>query len=207
MKAKRKGGRRALIILLALFALGMAVWAALIGMVWWKETHVPQTDDYDAIIVLGANVEPDGTPSIQLGWRLDAAFDAWQKKQVPIFTCGAQGFDEPAPEGQVMREYLLEKGVPEEQVIADTESFNTRQNLQNAAKLLEGTEQAVVLIVTSDYHLPRAMALAEDEGLTATGLGSPTKPEYWLKNHAREAIAWAKYWVEKYTGLRLTLMF
>lgn len=203
---KKKGGRRVLSVLLVLALLGIMLWAALMGMVWWKETHVPQTDDYDAIVVLGAQVKPDGTLSVQLQWRLDAAFEAWQKKQVPIFTCGAQGNNEPAPEGKVMRDYLLELGVPEDMVMADTESFNTRQNLQNAARLMEDGTPKTVVIVTSDYHLPRAMALAEDEGLIATGLGSPTKPEYWLKNHAREAISWVKYWVEKYTGIRLAMM-
>ena len=48
-------------------------------------------------------------------------------------------------------------------------------------------------IVTSDYHLPRAMQLARDRGLAAEGLGSPCKPEYWMKNHFREVLAWGKY--------------
>ena len=102
-----------------------------------------------------------------------------------------------------MRAYLTGLGVPEDQVLVDDTSLNTRQNLENAAVLLQDSGAKTVLIVTSDYHLPRAMALAEDQGLSATGLGSPTKPEYWIKNHAREAIAWLKYWAEKYLGLSL----
>ena len=102
-----------------------------------------------------------------------------------------------------MKAYLTGLGVPENQVLVDDTSFNTRQNLENAAALLQNSGVETVLIVTSDYHLPRAMALAEDQGLTATGLGSPTKPEYWIKNNAREAIAWLKYWAEKYLGLSL----
>ena len=58
-------------------------------------------------------------------------------------------------------------------------------------------------MVTSDYHLPRAMALAEDEGMTATGLGAPTKAIYWPKNYGREALAWIKYWMQKYLYLPL----
>ena len=193
-------------VIAALIFVGLAVWGALIGMIWWRENHIPQTDSYDAIVVLGAQVKADGSLSVQLQWRLDAAWEAWQKHPCLIVTCGGQGSDEPAPEGTVMRDYLMSKGVPEEQVCADTVSENTRQNLRNARALLEAQgdgEARTVLIVTSDYHLPRAMALAEDEGLRATGLGSPTKPEYWLKNHAREAISWVKYWLEKYTGLSL----
>lgn len=196
-----KGGRRVLMILLTLALAGLLCYMGLIGMVWWKETHVPPADDYDVIIVLGAQVKQDGSLSVQLQWRLDAAYQAWLAHPCPVLTCGAQGSNEPAPEGQVMRDYLISLGVPAEQITADCDSYNTRQNINNAIRLLPNTQKTpTVLIVTSDYHLPRAMAIANDAGLKATGLGSPTKPEYWLKNHVREALAWVKYWAEKYLG-------
>ena len=203
MKKNHGGGYRLLMGLMILALTGVIAYLGVVGMVCWKETHVPQTEGYDAIVVLGAQVKPDGTPSVQLQWRLDAAYGAWQERQCLIVTCGAQGSNEPDAEGRVMKAYLTGLGVPENQVLVDDTSFNTRQNLENAAALLQNSGVETVLIVTSDYHLPRAMALAEDQGLTATGLGSPTKPEYWIKNNAREAIAWLKYWAEKYLGLTL----
>ena len=60
-----------------------------------------------------------------------------------------------------------------------------------------------VLIVTSDYHVPRSVALAEDLDLDATGIGSPCLSEYWIKNHSRETLAWVKYWLKKYLHLNL----
>ena len=103
-----------------------------------------------------------------------------------------------------MKLYLSGKGIPEENILTDPDSFNTYQNLENAAKLLKSRKGiSRVLIVTSDYHLPRAMALAEDMGYNACGMGSPCKPEYWIKNHAREALAWCKYWGRKYLHLPL----
>ena len=60
-----------------------------------------------------------------------------------------------------------------------------------------------VCIVTSDYHVPRSMALAGDLGLEATGIGSPCLKEFWIKNHSREALAWCKYWLKKYLHLNL----
>lgn len=189
-------------ILLIIILLMMIAFLGVVAMVCWRETHVPAASGYDAIVVLGAQVKPDGTPSVQLQWRLDAAYKAWEKSPCPIVTCGAQGGDEPAPEGDVMKDYLIGLGVPPEQVLVDDASFNTRQNIRQAASLLGGRAETV-LIVTSDYHLPRAMALAKDEGLQATGLGSPTKPEYWIKNHAREALSWMKYWAQKYLRLPL----
>ena len=107
-------------------------------------------------------------------------------------------------EAAAMKSYLTDKGIPEQVILTDAESFNTRQNLKNAAELLKKTGKIKkVLIVTSDYHLPRALALAGDLGFDCCGLGSPCKPEYWIKNHAREALAWCKYWGVKYMHLPL----
>lgn len=64
-------------LLLILLIVGVLCYGALIAMVCWKETHVPASNDYDVIVVLGAQVKPDGTPSVQLQWRLDAAYQAW----------------------------------------------------------------------------------------------------------------------------------
>lgn len=165
---------------------------------------VPSADNYDAIIVLGAQVYADGMPSVQLSWRLDAACEAYRQKAVPVVVCGAQGKDEPMTEAEAMKKYLVNKGIPEKDILTDPDSFNTRQNLTNASGLLKNrTDIQKVLIVTSDYHVPRSMALAKDLGFTACGLGSPCKPEYWLKNHAREALAWIKYWGVKYLRLPL----
>ena len=89
--------------------------------------------------------------------------------------------------------------MPDDQVIAETTSMNTLQNLQNAIALLPASAQRVT-IVTSDYHLPRALQIARDLGVEADGIGSPCKPEYWMKNHAREVLAWGKYFLNRITG-------
>ncbi len=204
----RKKKRKLLRWVLRLAAAGIIMFTGVVGYICVCEggipKEVPSAVDYDAIIVLGAQVKPDGTPSVQLGWRLDAAYDAYEKKRVPVVVCGAQGKDEPMTEAAAMKQYLCEKGIPEQDILTDPESFNTRQNLENAASLLMKTgNPRKVLIVTSDYHVPRSLALANDLGFEASGLGSPCKPEYWLKNHAREALAWCKYWGVKYLHLPL----
>ncbi len=203
---KMKGAcRRMGQVCLALCAAGVLCFLGIVAMVCWKEAHIPPVEDYDAIIVLGAQVKPDGEPSLQLQWRIDAAAKAWHDSPCLIVTCGAQGANEPAPEADVMRDELIAQGVSPEMIVSDAESFNTRQNIAHAAKLLSGHEVDKAVIVTSGYHLPRAMALAEDEGLTATGIGSPTKQglRFWLKNYGREALAWIKYWGQKYLHLPL----
>ena len=184
--------------LLRLVILGVIIYAGLVGYICIREgsvlKEVPSAENYDAIIVLGAQVRPDGSPSVQLGWRLDAAEEAYRQKAVPVVVCGAQGKDEPMTEAEAMKQYLVGKGVPETDILTDPESFNTNQNLRNAAELLKNVPGVQkVLIVTSDYHVPRSLAIAKDLGFDACGMGSPCKPEYWIKNHAREALAWVKF--------------
>ena len=127
------------------------------------------------------------------------------KKNVPVVVCGAKGKDEPEPEAYTMKRYLEEKGIPGEIILTDPDSYNTEQNLQHAKVLLDAYPKEIrkVIIVTSDYHVSRSMALAGDLGMDASGIGSPCLQEYWIKNHGREALAWCKYWLKKYLHLKI----
>lgn len=181
----------AMLLLAALLAL------ALIGFVYYQETHLPEVAQSDVIIVLGAQVKADGTPSVALERRLTLALEVYKKSPQMIIVCGAQGTDEPATEASVMRAWLLERGVPPEQVLEEAHSFNTRENLENAKALMETNGLAKALVITSDYHVARALRLCRDVGIDATGKGSPSKIEYFIKNHLREGASWIKYFVER----------
>ena len=65
--------RRLLTVLAALVLFGVVCAAGLIGFVYDKETHLPPVGGFDTIIVLGAQVKADGTPSVALERRLTAA--------------------------------------------------------------------------------------------------------------------------------------
>ena len=185
-----------LCVLLALVLMGAAGALALMGFVYYMETHLPEQIESDVIIVLGAQVKEDGTPSVALERRLTAALQSYQEKRQTIIVCGAQGGNEPRAEGDVMREWLLTRGVAEPDVVAETESFNTRENLQNARAIMQERGLTQALVVTSDYHVARALMLCKQEGVAATGKGSPSKPEYFIKNHFREGLSWIKLMLE-----------
>ncbi len=197
--------RKLLKLALVCVILGVIFYLGVVAMVVYRQNNLPPVGEYDAMIVLGAQVKPSGEPSLQLQWRIDAAAKAWKERRSLIVVCGAQGGSEPAPEAHVMRDELIKQGVAAEDILMDDKSFNTRQNIANAVALLEGHDVDHVLVVTSDYHLARAMAIAEDAGLSASGLGSPTlqglRP--WVKNQGREGLAWIKYWMQKYLHLPL----
>ncbi len=207
-KKKRSVRGRILRVLLILIALAVLGYGALVGYTYYREVTVavPTAADYDSIIVLGAQVKPDGTPSVQLRWRLDKAEEMYALRPCPVVACGAQGGGEPAPEGQVMRELMIADGLPEDQIYAETLSDDTQANIQNAKAILDGLGCTRPLIVTSDYHLPRALEIAGDAGVAdPQGAGSLCRNElgFWLKNHCREALAWVKYWGIKYLHLPL----
>lgn len=184
-------------LIFQLAVLAAAVYLLALGGIVLAEQFPPKDEGTSgAIVVLGAQVYADGNPSPQLELRLEAALQAYQNHPRPIIACGAQGADEPAPEGDVMRAWLIAHGVPKDAVTAETRSRNTRENLENAKALLPPGVTSVT-VVTSDYHLPRALLLARDAGLSADGIPSPCKPEFWVKNHFREVLAWGKFIGEK----------
>ena len=198
-KRKRSLGRSLMRLILLLALIGALLFGLALGALCLAEVNPPAVrEDSDAVIVLGCQVYADGQLSPQLELRLQAALDTYRTDPRLIIVTGGQGEGEPGPEGQIMREWLISQGVPETDVIAECESTNTRQNLLYAKALLpEGVTR--VTVVTSDFHLPRALAIARDAGLDADGIGSPCRPEigFWAKNHAREVLAWGKYLVEK----------
>ena len=189
-------------LLLTLILLGVIVFGAALGTLCLAEVNPPAVrPESGAVIVLGCQVYSTGALSPQLELRLQAALDTYRAHPRLIIACGGQGENEPAPEGQIMRDWLIAQGVPADDVIAEYVSMNTRQNLQYAQALLPETVRSVT-VITSDYHLPRALALARDLGLNADGIGSPCRPEiqFWVKNHVRETLAWGKYLMQKVIG-------
>lgn len=177
----KRFGRKMAMIVLALALLFVLAAAALIGFVYYMETHLPPAGDSDVIIVLGAQVKEDGTPSVALERRLTAALEAYQAKPQLIIACGAQGANEPRAEGDVMRDWLMAHGVAGEDVVAETASFNTRENLEYARAIMEhrGLERA--LVVTSDYHVPRAPGAVQTGGHRSHGQGKPLQAGIFYK--------------------------
>ena len=192
-----KGGFR---LLLVLGCAGLLGACALMGFVYYMETHLPEMKESDVIIVLGAQVKEDGTPSVALERRLTAALESYEQNRQTIIVCGARGTNEPRAEGDVMREWLLARGVQESDVVAETGSVNTRENLRNAKAIMDERGFSQALVVTSDYHVARALMLCRQEGVAATGKGSPSKPEYFIKNHFREGLSWIKLALETVKG-------
>lgn len=188
-------------LILSICVVGVLVFVSILGYILIQEYNVQKPTDYDSIIVLGAQVKEDGSLSNQLRLRLETALEAYKAKEVPIVTTGARGEKEPIEEAIAMKSWLVAQGVPENKVLVDIQSTSTLENIRNAKEILALMDRQYPAIVTSDYHLPRALAIASDLGLRPMGFPSPTTKEYWIKNHFREVLSWMKYLGQKLVGM------
>ena len=185
-------------IILALLgaALGLSVLTAV--CVCAERTYAPERAD--CIIVLGAHVWMDGRMSNALTYRCEAALDAWERGVAPaIIVCGAQGHDEPTTEAAAMRKWMLRHGVPEHAVIAEDTSINTQQNIANAMRIMDERGWTSAAVCTNNYHLTRALWIARDAGLDATGIAAPSTkdPISFARGRLRETCSWILYFLRK----------
>lgn len=152
----------------------------------------------DALVILGAQVYQNGSPSPVLKDRLDVAlFWLEEHPEVPIVVSGGQGKDEPTSEAQAMERYLIEHGIAQDRIHQEDQSFNTYQNLENSARLLQSMgydlEESRVMIVSNDFHLARVRMLARRCGLQAGVIAAPM-PDWssTIYSYTRETLALVK---------------
>ena len=120
----------------------------------------------DAIAVFGA-AEYNGRPSPVFRARLDHAVELYREKVAPlIITLGGGGDkDSGKTEGGVGRDYLLASGIPFGDIIAETRSLDTDQQVSQLAEIAEENGFHHIVVVSDGTHLFRIHALCEDAGL------------------------------------------
>ncbi len=128
----------------------------------------------DAIAVFGA-AQYSGRPSPVLHLRLDHAVDLYRRRVAPlIITLGGGDSNSGRTEGGVGRDYLLGQGVPLTDIIAETQSTNTVQQVHRLAAIARDHGLHRVVVVSDGTHLFRIRALCDDAGLEV--LLSPRAP-------------------------------
>ena len=177
----------------------MLIGAAVCGVRAAK--HMPPRD-CDLIIILGCRIREDGTLTPLLKGRVDKALQFWREqrratgKAAVLVPSGGQGPDEPVPEAEAMRRYILEQGVPDECVMTEARSTSTFQNMAFSKTLIEQARPGgKVAFATTNYHVFRSGIWARLAGLEAEGMGSRTRWWYWPNAFMRECAGLlAKRW-------------
>ena len=141
------------------------------------------SNDYDCILILGAGVRADGSATPMLRDRLLTGLETQQKnKEIPIFLTGdSENIN--YTETVTMKNFLIENGVIESNIICDGYGLSTYESLWRA-KNVYGYNK--ILIISQKYHLHRAVYIAEKLGIEAYGIdGALTKygkqPYYTLR--------------------------
>ena len=166
-KTKRRAvAARIVVVLLVALAAGAAAWCRWVYVQIETYAHQDQAAPADAIVVLAA-AEYDGRPSPVLRARLEHALELYQRKLAPLVITLGGGYEADAhhSEGGVGENFLLAHGVPEQAIIAETESDNTEQSAQRLAAIARENKLKSIIVVSDGTHLFRIHAICKADGL------------------------------------------
>jgi uncharacterized SAM-binding protein YcdF (DUF218 family) len=148
----------------------VAVLAIFLYIICFSIVHaadLQQLHKAGAIVVFGA-AEYSGRPSPVYRARLDHAFDLFQKGIAAIvITTGGAGQDPTYSEGGVGHDYLMHRGIPEANLIAETQGSDTAQSAQRVAVIMKRNGMKNCVAVSDAYHVFRIQKLLEHEGIQA----------------------------------------
>ena len=181
--------RRIIAVCLAAGLVAVVVLETLMNVAAYKE--LPERD-VGFVIVLGCGVFPDGQLTLSLKNRLDTAYDYLiDHEDTLCIVSGGKGDNEPEPEAHAMRSYLLSRGIENSRILMEDRSDSTLLNLTYSMAIMDQhpEQPKTVAVVTSDYHVFRAILLAKELGLDAFGIPSGTNWKIVVACHVREYAA------------------
>lgn len=166
-------GRKWLRWTLAAVAVLVVVYVAALYRAIRQQMWADETRPADAIVVLGA-AEYAGHPSPVFRARLDHALMLYHRGIAPVvITTGGHGDDPRFSEGGVGQKYLEDHGVPDESVIAETQSDNTDESTQRVAAIMQKNGMKSCVVVSDGYHIFRVKKMMGRYGVQAYGAPRP----------------------------------
>ena len=178
-KRKKLKGRvfKVLLISLSVILIGIIACAFMINCVDEKGVkniisfEEISDNEVDAIIVLGAGIKEDGSPCQMLEDRLKTAIAVYNKldKKCKILLSGDHGQDN-YNEVKTMKKYILDNlSISESDIFMDHAGFSTYDTMYRAKDIFEVNK---AIVITNEYHLPRALYLAQKKNIEALGVAS-----------------------------------
>jgi uncharacterized SAM-binding protein YcdF (DUF218 family) len=160
-------------------------------VVYWRIAQQAGRDEArpaDAIVVFGA-AEYDGRPSPVYKARLDQAAQLYHRGLASmVIITGGSGGDPRFSEGVVGREYLKTLGIPDSQLIAETQSDDTAESARRVSTIMYVNSMHSCLAVSDGYHIFRIKQMLRREGITAYGAPRPnSRPQSFWR---RQESAW-----------------
>jgi uncharacterized SAM-binding protein YcdF (DUF218 family) len=192
--AKRPSRRHWVLWLGALAAIVAVSWLAAICVGIVDQASRQELNSADAIVVFGA-AEYSGRPSPVYRARLDHAFDLFHRGVAPVvITTGGAAADPSYSEGGVGHDYLMRRGIPDSNLIAETQGADTAQSAARIGVIMRANHMHSCVAVSDAYHVFRIRKLLEHEGLQVYVSPRPDSRPHslWQRTEAvlREAISY-----------------
>jgi len=160
----------------ALFCLGLTGIVAVLGLNSHVKKQTAQSIiteekaagiDADCILVLGCGVREDGSPSLMLRDRLETGIALYHAGAAPKLLMSGDHGRKDYDEVNLMKSYAMEREIPSEDVFMDHAGFSTYDSMVRARDIFCAEN---IIVVSQEYHLYRALYLAEKLGLEAHGV-------------------------------------
>ena len=129
-------------------------------------------EDVDYVLILGAGLKNDGSPSDMLTDRLLTGIDLIEKNKGVKLLLSGDNSGKTYNEVGAMQSFVLEKGIDGELVVLDNEGFSTYESIYRAKNEF-GADK--IIIITQKYHLHRALYIARELGVEAYGVSADTR--------------------------------
>ncbi|NJP25178.1 hypothetical protein FLW53_13345 [Microbispora sp. SCL1-1] len=127
-----------------------------------------------AALVLGAGVV-NGKPSPMLAARLGIAAELYRTGKVRALLLSGDNSRKDYDEPSVMHDYLIAHGVPAQKIVLDYAGFDTWDSCVRAKEIFDASR---LVVVTQEFHLPRAVALCRAAGIDAFGVGDDSSRDW-----------------------------
>lgn len=176
MKTKKKKFLRTVLILLLLALLGIGALSLINGTVKWttdenilSPEEAAKLQDVDCVLVLGCLVRENGVPSDMLKDRLTRSVELYRLSAAPKLLMSGDHGRQDYDEVDAMKQFAVNAGISPEDVFMDHAGFSTYESIYRAKEIFQADK---IIIVTQEYHLYRALYIAEQLGLEAYGVSS-----------------------------------
>lgn len=160
--------QRKMWLTLALIAAAMCIaWTIVVYGEVARQASRQDLRKADAIVVFGA-AEYYGHPSAVFRARLDHAYLLFQRGLAPLIVITGGAADVPRySEGGVGRDYLIAKGVPDQDIIAETQSSDTSESAERVGAIFHANDLHSCLAVSDGYHMFRVIKMLQKQGIVA----------------------------------------
>ena len=168
-------------------------------------TDLPHTEKHDAIVVLGAAVWANETPSPTLMRRTKHAIELYHRGAAPLLVLSGGLGKHPPSEAEAMARLCRAANVPQSALLLEDRSTSTIENATFSLRFLPNGKDARILVVSDRYHLPRAAMIFRKLGCKHVATSGPPRGKVvpWWRGPlmpVREAVAWPGTWWRMRSG-------